>query len=244
MYSEEQKKAKVGIVSVDIHGNSYRFRFVYPKGSRHQFTIAKATPEGWTTAIKAAQLINRDIDLGDFDESYVRYSPKHASLIQLANKKAQKEYNLKDLWNEYKKSSEKRVAKTTKRNLWKVTDRLMDRCEPKLLSLNKAVEFINFALEEYAVSTMSTLFRTCINPCVNLGVKTKKIAENPYNSITLPKQQKKKNECFESHEIRAIIEAFYSDEYVSKKSRYKDSYYASMVEFLALTGCRPEECHA
>ena len=113
MYTEGQERAKVGIVTVDIHGSSYRLRFVYPEGSRHQFTIAKATPEGWSTAIRAAQLINRDIDLGDFDDSYARYSPKHARKLQIAKKEAKKEYNLKELWEMYKSVKVKTVSKST-----------------------------------------------------------------------------------------------------------------------------------
>ena len=78
------------------------------------------SPEGWSTAIRASQLINRDIDLGDFDDSYARYSPKHAKKLEVAKAEATKEYNLKELWEAYKKASKNRVAKTTKKNLWKV----------------------------------------------------------------------------------------------------------------------------
>lgn len=244
MYTDGQKKAKVGIVSVDIHSTSYRLRFVYPEGERHQFTIAKVSPEGWSTAIRAAQLINRDIDLGDFDDTYVRYSPKHARKLKIAKEEAKKEYNLKELWEIYKEASKERVAPSTRNNLWKICDHLIKACETKLLSLSNCDKFVAFALQKYAVSTVKTLFRTCINPCVNNGVRQKLIQENPYSEVPLPKTQKARIECFEPDEVKAIIEAFYSDDYVSAKSRYLDSYYAPMVEFLALTGCRPEECHA
>lgn len=244
MYTEGQKKAKVGIVTVDIHGSSYRLRFSYPKGERHQFTVAKATPEGWTTAIKAAQLINRDVDLGDFDDSYARYSPKHARTLKVAQAKKEKVYNLKELWESYKKQSNNRVAQTTQKNLWTVFDRAIEKCDKSHLSLSSSDKFISFLQENYAVSTIKTLFRTCIDPCVNLAVREAKIPKNPYNTSVLPRMQKKKIQCFEPDEIKAIIEAFHSDRFVSKKARYKDSYYAPMVEFLALTGCRPEEVHA
>jgi integrase len=244
MYSEGQKKAKIGIVTVDTHGTSYRIRFMYPQGTRHQFTVAKISPEGWGTAIRAAQLISRDIDLGDFDSTYARYSPKHSRRLELATAESKKIYNLNDLWEKYKQQSINRVAKTTQNNLWKVLDNLLDKCDKKTLNLKNADDFIIFAQKHYALSTINTLFRTCINPCVNAGVKSKIIDENPYNLQLLPKTQKTQIECFEPDEVKKIIAAFYSDEFVSTKSRYKDSYYAPMVEFLALTGCRPEECHA
>jgi integrase len=244
MYTEGREKAKVGRVAVDIHGKSYRLRFAYPEGTRHQFSIAKVSPEGWTTAIKAAQLINRDIDLGDFDDTYARYSPSHAKRLQLAQAEAKKEYNLKELWEMYKEASKNRVAKTTQNNLWEVCNKLLDDCSREKLILNNARKFVEYALKKYAVSTVRTLFRTCINPSVNMGVKDKLIKENPYNAIPLPKVQGKSPECFEPDEVREIIAAFYDDRYVPKSSRYLHSYYAPMVEFLALTGCRPEECHA
>ncbi len=116
MYSEGREKAKVGRVQVDKHGNSYRLRFTYPESTRHQFTVSKATNEGWSTAIRAAQLINRDIDLGDFDETYARYSPKHAKKLAIAKQEAIKEYNLKELWEIYKKDKKKASAKTTQKD--------------------------------------------------------------------------------------------------------------------------------
>jgi integrase len=244
MYTDGQERAKVGRVSVDIKGKSYRLRFTYPEGKRHEFSIARVSTEGWSTALRAAQLINRDIDLGDFDSSFARYSPKHAKSFQIAEEEAKKEYSLKELWEMYKEASKERVAPSTRNNLWKVCDNLIEACDTKLLSLNNCDKFVEFALKKYAVSTVKTLFRTCINPCVNSGVRQKLIRENPYSNVPLPKAQKTKTECFEPDEVKAIIEAFYSDDYVSAKSRYLDSYYAPMVEFLALTGCRPEECHA
>lgn len=91
---------KVGWVNIDIKGKSYRLRFTYPEGYRHEFSIAKATPEGWLTVQRAAQLISRDIDLGDFDSTYARYSPKHAKKLELDNKP--REYTLLELWERYK----------------------------------------------------------------------------------------------------------------------------------------------
>ena len=126
MYSEGQEKAKVGKVRVDIKGKSYRIRFTYPEGTRHEFSIARISPEGWTTAIKAAQLINRDIDLGDFDESYARYSPKHAKKLEVAKQEKTKEYNLRELWEIYKESNKDRVAKTTQKHWWHEMDKKLD----------------------------------------------------------------------------------------------------------------------
>ncbi len=244
MYSQGQEKAKVGRVQVDIKGKSYRLRFTYPEGIRHEFSIAKATPEGWVTAIKAAQLINRDIDLGDFDETYARYSPKHTKKLAIATQKQTKEYNLKELWEIYKESNKDRVAKTTQKNHWKQFDRCISKISSKSLQLSQSELFIKELLAIYSPSTLKGLFSKCLYPSVNQAIKKGLIKNNPYNDIELPKTQKQKIECFEPDEIKAIIAAFYNDEYCPKKSAYKHSYYACVIEFLALTGCRPEEAYA
>lgn len=244
MYTDGQERAKVGRVSVDIKGKSYRLRFTYPEGERHEFSIARVSPEGWSTAIRAAQLINRDIDLGDFDSSFARYSPKHAKSFQIAKEEARKEYNLKELWEMYKQANKNRVAKTTQNGYWRTYDLLLDKITSKNGMLSNARSFVEWLQSNYADSTIASLFRTCINPSVNFGVKSKLILNNPFPDIPLNKIQKKTIECFEPDEIRLIIQAFYSNRFVPKYSRYDHSYYAPMVEFLALTGCRPEECHA
>ena len=241
MYTHNQEYAKVGRVSVDIKGKSYRIRFTYPEGNRHEFSIARVSSEGWTTAIKAAQLINRDIELGDFDDTYARYSPKHARQLKLAKQQANKEYNLKELWELYKEQNKNRVAKTTQKRNWNTCDRYLEQTSTELLSLNKSHDFVLNLQSRYAATTIATLFRTCLHPCINLAVKQNLIAKNPYKDISFPKIQKKPIECFEPNEVKAIIAAFYNDEFVSKYSQYKDSWYAKYVEFLALTGCRPEE---
>ncbi len=246
MYSEGREKAKVGRVQVDKHGNSYRLRFTYPESTRHQFTVSKATNEGWSTAIRAAQLINRDIDLGDFDETYARYSPKHAKKLAIAKQEAIKEYNLKELWEIYKKDKKKASAKTTQKDEWTRIDNLLDSVETELLELSNYEKFIEACKNQFALGTLNPRLRI-LYAAINRAVKLEMIKENAYLKVYSPYAKKGKKqvpECFEPDEVKAIIAAFYNNEYVSRSSRYKHSYYAQMVEFLALTGCRPEECHA
>lgn len=243
MYTEGQSKASVGRVSVDIKGKSYRLRFTYPEGNRHEFNIAKVSPEGWTTAIKAAQLINRDIDLGDFDESYARYSPKHAKKLQIIQKEKQK-YTLAELWKEYTEIRGKDIAESTKKTLWKDCNRYLAQTPKGLLQLDKAHEFLVNLQSRYATSTIATLFRSCLKPAVNMAVKRGLIDKNPYDDLTIPKPVKAPIECFEPEEVKAILEAFCSNRFNDKNSPYQHSYYFKLVSFLALVGCRPSEAYA
>ena len=241
MYLEGKERAKIGKVTVDINADRYRLRFTYPKGKRHQLKIAQVSDEGWAVALKAAQLVNRDIDLGDFDETYARYSPTHAKTLELAQEKKTKIYTLVEVWERYKDLNKDRIAQTTQNHLWKDCDRYLSRTDKNLLELYKAQEFVSYLQGKYAVSTIATLFRSCINPAVNAAVNAGLITVNPYQSINIPKPQKKPIECFEPNEVKAIIAAFYSDEYKHKFSSFEHSYYAQYVEMLALTGARPEE---
>ena len=244
MYSEGQEKAKVGNVQIDIKGSSYRIRFTYPQGTRHEFSIASVSDEGWTTAIRAAQRINRDIDLGDLDETYARYSPKHAKKLEIAKATPKPENNIKQIWEVYKGLKEQTTSKSTQVREWKRIDSLLDSTDKKLFVLDKADEFINSLLARYSPGTLNPRLRI-LYAAVNMLVNQQAIGVNPYLQIYSPyKKKKNKPECFEIDEIKAIIAAFESDEFKPSESPYSHSYYTPLIQFLTLTGCRPSEAHA
>lgn len=238
MYSDNKSKAKIGKVSIDITGDRYRLRFTYPKGVRHQFKIiGEVNDDTWALALKTASLVNRDITLDDVDTTYARYSAYKAQSISIINEQP----NLIQIWERYKDLNKNRIAQTTQKYLWKDCDRYLSRADKHLLELSNAQEFVSYLQTEYAVSTIATLFRSCLNPAVNTAVNAGIVTINPFKSINIPKPQKKPIEAFEPHEVKAIIAAFYSDEYNPKSSGYQHSFYAQYVEMLALTGARPEE---
>ena len=243
MYLEGKEKAKIGKVTIDINGERYRLRFTYPKGRRHQLKVAQVSDEGWTLALKAAQLINRDIDLGDFDTTYSRYSPTHAKALELAStqKFTESEPNLIEIWERYKGLNKARIAMTTQDYLWKDVDRYLSNVDNRLLELSKAQELLSYLLSTYAVSTVATMFRSALNPAINAALSARLIKENPFKKLKIPKPQKKPPEIFTAKEVRAIVAAFYSNEFNSKYSRYKHSDYAHFVDILAQTFARPEE---
>lgn len=238
LFSDDKKRAKVGKVTIDITGNRYRLRFTHPKGQRQQFKIiGEISDDTWALALKTASLVNRDIALDDVDFTYGRYSAYRASSLKIA----EREPNIKEIWDRYKELKKSSIALTTQNNLWKDCDRYLSRVDDKLLDLSKAQEFLAHLQTKYAVSTIATLFRSCLNPAINLAVEAELITKNPFDKIQIPKPQKKAPECFEPQEIREIIKAFYNDNYSPKTSGYAHSHYAHYVELLALTGARPEE---
>ncbi len=242
MYLDNSEhKAKIGLVSIDVKNNQIRIRFTYPKGKRNDFYVGKPTDNNWQAALKTAQIINRDIDIGDYDPTLVRYKPKRAKALEIA----QKQPNLIDLWDSYKEISKARVAATTIKKHWTTYEKhYLSRTPAKLLELDKADEFIAHLLSRYSSGSIKPIFSNCLNPSVNLAVKTGKIKRNVYADIPLRKSPKKQIEAYEPDEVKSIVSCFYNDKYVKKGSRYPHRFYAPMIDFLSLVGCRPSECHA
>ncbi len=235
------RKAKIGIVSVDVKKDSIRIRFTYPKGKRNEFNVGKSSELNWQSAIRTAQIIDRDISINDFDTTLVRYRPKLAQALEIANKQP----SLIDLWETYKETSKSRVAETTIKKHWVQYERhYLGRTPKELLELDKASEFIAHLLSRYSPGSILPIFSNCLHPSVNLAVKTGKIERNVYAAIPIEKRSKKAIEAYEPEEVKAIVGAFYSDRYVKVCSVYPHSYYAPMIDFISLVGCRPSECHA
>lgn len=231
------KKAKFGKVNVDVKKGSIRIRFTYPKGKRNEFNVGKFSDFNWQSALKKAQVIDRDISIDDFDSTMVRYRPELVKAMEIASK----EPNLLEIWERYKELNKSRIAKTSQDYLWKDVDRYLSRADKKLLELNKAQELLSYLLSTYAISTVATMFRSALNPAVNAAVNAELIKANPFSKLKIPKPQKKPPEIFTADEVKVIVAAFYSNEFNSKYSRYRHSDYAHFVDILAQTFARPEE---
>jgi integrase len=235
------RNAKIGIVSIDVKKGSIRIRFTYPQGKRNEFNVGVSSELSWQSALRTAQIIDRDISIDDFDSTLIRYRPKLAQALQIATRQP----NLLDLWETYKETSKTRVAATTIKKHWLAYEKhYLGRTPRELLELNKASEFVAHLLTRYSSGSILPIFSNCLNPSVNLAVKTGKIERNVYAAISIAKKGKKPIEAYEPEEVKLIVGAFYDDRYVKPSSVYPHSYYASMIDFISLVGCRPSECHA
>lgn len=234
------KTAKFGIVSIGIDRNSYRLRFVYLK-KRYSITIGKVSDECFKIARAKAQEINSDILMERFDKTLAKYSPRHAQALETANKPK----NLKDIWEHYKASNRERIAKSTQNYYWiQYEKNVLNNVIPQLLDLSNAVKFIESLRARYKPSTLDHIYRSYIRPSINLAIEAEIIDSNPYKFYKFHKKRQKAINVFTDIEVKAIIEAFYNDTYCLHKSSYKHSFYAPLIEFLALTACRPEEAFA
>ena len=235
------RNAKIGIVSIDVKKGSIRIRFTYPQGKRNEFNVGVSSELTWQSALRTAQIIDRDISINDFDSTLIRYRPKLAQALQIATRQP----NLLSLWETYKETSKNRVAATTIKKHWRAYEKhYLGRTPKELLELDKASDFVAHLLTRYSSGSILPIFSNCLNPSVNLAVRTGKIDRNVYAAIPIAKKGKKPIEAYEPSEVKTIVSAFYDDRYVKPSSVYPHSYYAPMIDFISLVGCRPSECHA
>jgi integrase len=160
------------------------------------------------------------------------------------------ELNLLLLWQQYKIAKTNLVAPTTQKGDWPEVDRALNFVSPECLefSASSATLLLTELLERYAASTARKvlLYARAAN-C--WAIEEELLTKNFYSRLfkNIPKSQKngRSRKCFEKHEIENILAAFASNEFVSKFSVvHLHSYYRGYVEFLALTGFRPEEAIA
>jgi integrase len=159
------------------------------------------------------------------------------------------ELNLLLLWQQYKIAKKNLVAATTQKGDWPEVDRALNFVSPECLefSASSATLLLTELLERYAASTARKvlLYARAAN-C--WAIEEELLAKNFYSRLfkSIPKSQKngRSRKCFEKHEIENILATFASNEFVSKFSVHPHSHYRGYVEFLALTGFRPEEAIA
>jgi integrase len=159
------------------------------------------------------------------------------------------ELNLLLLWQRYKVAKVQLVAPTTQKGDWLEVDRALNCISPECLKLSASSATLLLAelLERYAATTTKKilLYARAVN---HWAIEEELLAKNFYSRLfkSIPKSQKsgRSRKCFEKQEIQHILLAFASNEFVSKFSVRPHSYYTGYVEFLALTGFRPEEAIA
>jgi integrase len=168
--------------------------------------------------------------------------------LQTATEKPS-ELNLLLLWQHYKTAKKNLVAATTQKGDWSEVDRALNSVNPESLEFTASSASLLLAelLERYAASTARKvlLYARAAN-C--WAIEEELLAKNFYSRLfkSIPKSQKsgRSQKCFEKNEIEQILAVFASNEFMSKFSVHPHSHYRGYVEFLALTGFRPEEAIA
>jgi len=168
--------------------------------------------------------------------------------LQFAAEKSS-ELNLLLLWQRYKVAKANLVAPTTQKGDWPEVDRALNYLSPESLkfTVHSATLLLTELLERYAATTTRKvlLYARAAN---HWAIEEELLAKNFYSRLfkSIPKSQRsgRSQKCFEKAEIQHILAAFASNEFVSKFSVFPHSHYCGYVEFLTLTGFRPEEAIA
>lgn len=222
-----------------INGVKYKANPIYRGNYNNPVHLAKAE--------SIAAQIKHDIATGLFDYSDTKLS-KYCIKKELPSIVTSKAVpNLLELWNLFEERQKGRVEETTIKQDYSRVRNALSKLTTEQLKLDNVHLLADILLNYYSAGTLQKVF-THLKACGNWAVKSKTLTDNPFIGLTdqLPKQKNKhkKPECFTVEEIPIIIKAFRSDTYTPKESRFKHSHYADFIEFLFLTGCRPEDAIA
>lgn len=240
------------------NNGSIILRFSYA-GKRYSFSpVPSGSYSDKLALAKAQEIANRiyqDCVAGYFDPALTKYKPnslgkrsakdalqdlEEAKAI-IAERESINAINLLRLFEDYTKFK----SKTLKSNSMIDYDRIhnkLKKCPYKLAK--EAMDIMQWLVSDHKGTSTSSLEKQwkLINACCKWGVACKKLQTNPFdglkNLIPVTKNSGTKEEInpFTIEERDRIIDAF-------KFSKHY-SYYAYLVEFLFITGCRPEEALA
>lgn len=209
---------------------SLLIEFGYQK-RRHQLAPVPGgrfdNPQDVAIANRVASEIEQSIKLGKFD-GLDPWLPKPPVEVI-------KPLTLTEIWEQYKVAKVDKVSKASQLSVWQQVDRCLDclvkkqRASMKLTDINPMI-ITKLLLDYYSPNVVKRTLQDLHAAC-NLAVKRKLITSNPLSGYQdeLPDTTRKTSkECFSIDEVTIILEAF------------KGSHYADLVEFLFLTGVRPQ----
>jgi|GEM_PF-822581 len=112
---------------------------------------------------------------------------------------------------------------------------------PKALDVNW-FDGLRESLSSQTFNQRKAMLKSCLTWAISNDLVSGK---NPYDSLK-PKKSERNDHAkpFSREEIVAIIDAFKSDRFVPKSSRFAHSHYLPFIKFQFITGCRPGEAIA
>lgn len=227
--------------SIQYRSDHNRLRLVFSYGGKRHFIALEMadTPMNRVKAQEIAFQVEKDIDYGEFDPTYRKYKAQAGlSTVEDVATLSPSSISLRNLWHEYVEIRKVGKAPGTIRMYGWVANHLK-RC-PYEFSHEAQAIFDWLAVNVPPDSTRRVL--TQLNACCEWASKLGKLSSSPFSGMAAEiKMQPKVDEeeevlPFTRQERDRIITAF-------RESRYY-SFYAPLVDFLFLTGCRPSEALA
>jgi integrase len=244
------KSSKGTVQVISSHGRlQLRFRFV---GKRHCLSLG--FPD---TAVnrKLAEMRAREIELdmvsGNFDPTLTKYKPHVALAIASPDltPKITPKVSLAVLWASFVEYKRPQCSENTMYYVYQHFTTYMEKLPTH--DLSKAGEIRDFSVQTFPLESCKR-FIVRLSACCEWAKKSRLIEENPFagmaKEIKPPKSQRKTDEedinPFSIEERDRILTAISADTFCNKHSGFKHSFYASYVEFMFMTGCRPSEAIA
>ncbi|MDZ7990987.1 MAG: tyrosine recombinase XerC [Nostoc sp. EfeVER01] len=235
------------IIRFTFGGKEYCFSPI--PGSKYSDKLALAKAE------EIANRIRQDCIAGYFDSTLTKYKPnamqgrtKEAAIQDAQEAReivaARLSVNAVDLLQLFEDYTQFK-SKTLKSNSMIDYDRIknkLKKCPHKLA--RDAVQIMQWLVQDHQGTSTSSIEKQwkLINAACKWGVACQKLQSNTFDGLRslIPSTKKSATQDdinpFSDNERKHIIQAFYAS------SSY--SYYAPLVEFLFITGCRPEEALA
>lgn len=201
-------------------------RHLFGGQQKYLYLSLPDTPLNRSAAEKKARAIAADIAFDKFDASLQKYQ----SIITVIPK-AQYSLSLGELWEKYTVYKSQHLAATTIKKDFAVVARHIQKTCGDLSQAQKV------RMELIELTTIRSAKRSLmqINACCTWAVDFGLIETNPFEKLKIKARKPPANiEPFTEQERDRIIAVF----------KEKESFYASLIEFLFLTGCRPSEAIA
>ncbi|BAZ37727.1 phage integrase [Calothrix sp. NIES-4101] len=235
-----QRKASKGTVQIKTSNDRLQLVFSFG-GKRHYlstgYTDSKANRK--LAEMKARQ-IELDILCNNFDVTLEKYKPQSQQVEFTTTSENKTHASLADLWDSYTEYKRSSLSPSTLAKDYHKIYRCINVNLP-VRSLDKAI-----AIRDWLVANKSPLsakkILTQFSACCDWAVRSGLIGENPFegmaSDIKVPKGDREETDInpFSLEERDRIIAAFQENRY------YK--HYATLIEFLFITGCRPSEAVA
>jgi integrase len=233
-------RASKGSVKCILSNGRIQLRFHFA-GKRHYISTGYPdTPHHWKLAQLKASEIEKDIlyerfDPQDLSKYTTEGSSRHKSQTFVALQKTQ--HTLPQLWEKYIEFKRPNASPSTLAKDYKNVENCLNLHLPTK-SINDAIAIRDWLVANKTANSAKRIL-TQINACCAWALKSQLITNNPFvgmaADIRVPKSESEDEDInpFTLSERDKIIQGFKDDRY------YK--YYASFIEFLFMTGCRPSE---
>jgi integrase len=234
--------------SAQIKSSNNRLQIVFSyAGKRHYLSLGLPdTPTNRKAAIAKAKLIEADIAYERLDPTLAKYKPQTALSVTPITPT---QPDLGELWEQFLKYKRPQCSPNTMKYMYGPFTGYLKRLPTQ--SLENAPRIQAWVLKNVPLDS-GKRFITRLSACCKWAVQSGLIDSNPFDGlaaeIKIPKSTKGEGlsdiNPFSLEERDRIIDALETNQFCPTKSGYSHSFYAPLIRFLFMTGCRPSEAVA